>query len=67
MKASSMPIFLEEQGMCTATLSRTLLNSSLSSRKWRTNSTGSYRENLRGGKQYGRQCGRQYRVSCLWA
>ena len=96
MNDSSMPIFLEEQGMCTAMLSRTCaqragragragagmaqqgmggtalcagqqredcrgadrdcgvtqptcLNSSLSSRKWRMNSTGSYSENLRGG------------------
>ena len=30
---SSMPIFLEEQGTCTATTSRTLLNSSLSTKK----------------------------------
>ena len=47
MKLSSMPIFLEEQGTCTATLPRTRRNSSLSSRKWRMNSTGSYR--LRAG------------------
>jgi len=46
VNASASPIFLEEHGTWTATLSRTLVHSSLSSMKWRTNSTGSYRENL---------------------
>ena len=45
-KLSEMPIFLEEQGTWMATLSRTLLHSSLSLRWVRMNSTGSYSENL---------------------
>mmetsp|Transcript_963 Transcript_963/g.2882 ORF Transcript_963/g.2882 Transcript_963/m.2882 type:complete len:232 (+) Transcript_963:399-1094(+) len=45
MNESSMPIFLDEQGTWMATLSLTLLNSSLSSRKCLMNSTGSYSEN----------------------
>jgi hypothetical protein len=48
MNDSSMPIFLEEQGMWTAMESRTRWNSSLSNRKWRMNSTGSYSEKLQG-------------------
>ncbi len=47
VKASARPIFLDEHGTWTATLSRTLVQSSLSSRKCLTKSTGSYRENLR--------------------
>ena len=47
VNASARPIFLDEHGTWTATLSRTLVQSSLSSRKCLTKSTGSYRENLR--------------------
>ena len=55
VKASARPIFLDEHGTWTATLSRTLVQSSLSSRKCLTKSTGSYRENLhrRGSKDQG--------------
>lgn len=69
MNDSSMPIFLEEQGMCTATLSRTRLNSSLSSRKWRMNSTGSYSENLPGQRPgvQGSYCWSQLHVGRLWS
>jgi hypothetical protein len=49
MNDSSMPIFLEEQGMWTAMESRTRWNSSLSNRKWRMNSTGSYSEKRSAG------------------
>ena len=45
--AALLPIFLEEQGTCTATLSRTWRHSSLSFRCDAMKSTGSYSENLR--------------------